>query len=557
MNPKLNREELAALELGQTSISRSLARGMLFTFLATIFLVPMTQLLIGIGSGQGQTVQASLSNLIRQITQGTDSDVSLITALKNRNSNILKGIDSFEQELEEGSFLRKILLAPGQRLLLSLGYGNEKVYPGKKPWLFYRPDMDYLMGPAFLDSHQLAKRNEGGKLWEKTIQSDPVSAIVAFRDDLARQGISLIVVPTPIKASILPEMFSGKPYPYPLQNRSWESFVQRLQNESVLLFDPAPLLMAYKHRYKVAPYLTTDTHWTPQAMAMVAERLAQYLQDNVLLRSSEISYKRESSRIQNRGDIDAMLRLPEKMDPYPIEGRVIDLVVTRGQELWQPQREAEILLLGDSFSNIYSLSGMGWGQGAGFGEQLSFYMKRPLDIILQNDGGSHATRELLSRELARGRDRLSGKKLVIWQFANRELSSGNWKDVALELKARPESDFYLPASGESRNVQATIVSISRSPIAGSVPYKDNIITLHLADIKDVATGEDYGQALVYTWGMKANVMQPLSGKRPGDEVLVRLIDWDMVQGQYSSYRRSTLDDEMLELELPVWGETVP
>ncbi len=557
MNSKLNREELAALELGHTAISRSLAKVILFAFLAIIFLVPGTQLLKGRGSSQGQTLQSSFVSLIRGMNSDAESGASFIAAVEQRNTNMLRAIDSFEGELEEGSFLRDMFLAPGQRLLLRLGYGNEKVYPGKKPWLFYRPDMDYLMGPPFLDPHQLAKRSEGGKMWEKAVQPDPVAAILAFRDELAKQGVALILMPTPIKASIQPEMFSGSPSSIPLQNRSWQTFVQRLQDAGIMLFDSAPLLMDYKRQHKAAPYLETDTHWTSKAMAMVAEKLAIYLKDMVPLNPSETTYKRQGSTVRNRGDIDAMLQLPESMDVYPKEEQAIDSIVTKGQELWQPERDAEILLLGDSFSNIYSLSGMGWGQGAGFGEQLSYFLQRPLDMILQNDGGSHATRELLSRELARGRDRLAGKKLVIWQFANRELSSGNWRDVAMELKTCPQSDFYIPASGESRNVQATIVAVSRSPIAGSVPYKDNIITLHLDDIKDMETGESYGQALVYAWGMKDNVMLPLSGKRAGDEVSMRLNDWDMVQGQYSSYRRSTLDDEMLELELPVWGEILP
>ena len=44
--------------------------------------------------------------------------------------------------------------------------------------------------------------------------------------------------------------------------------------------------------------------------------------------------------------------------------------------------------------------------------------------ILRNDAGAFATRELLGQELAQGRDRLEGKRLVIWEFAVRELATG-------------------------------------------------------------------------------------------------------------------------------------
>ena len=70
---------------------------------------------------------------------------------------------------------------------------------------------------------------------------------------------------------------------------------------------------------------------------------------------------------------------------------------------------------------------MNWGEAAGFGEQLSFYLQRPFDAIINNAGGSYVTRQQLVRDLARGKNRLRGKRLVIWQFAMRDLLSGDWK----------------------------------------------------------------------------------------------------------------------------------
>ena len=63
-----------------------------------------------------------------------------------------------------------------------------------------------------------------------------------------------------------------------------------------------------------------------------------------------------------------------------------------------------MLLLGDSFSNIFSFEAMGWGESAGFAEHLSFALRRPIDCILRNSDASFATREILSNELARGRE---------------------------------------------------------------------------------------------------------------------------------------------------------
>ena len=62
---------------------------------------------------------------------------------------------------------------------------------------------------------------------------------------------------------------------------------------------------------------------------------------------------------------------------------------------------------------------------------LAVITGRPVDRIVQNAGGAWATRDQLARELARGSDRLAQKRLVIFQFAERELASGDWRPVEL------------------------------------------------------------------------------------------------------------------------------
>ena len=55
-----------------------------------------------------------------------------------------------------------------------------------------------------------------------------------------------------------------------------------------------------------------------------------------------------------------------------------------------------------------------------------------MDALRRNDAGAYATREMLAREIAGGCDRLAGKKVVIWQFAARELAQGDWKLIDLK-----------------------------------------------------------------------------------------------------------------------------
>jgi len=557
MVDKLNREELAALEVGHTTVSRPLSVAMVLCFVLLIFTVPLVQTIVDWKSSEQQSLFSSLRSLVPGGKMMDSGAQSLRPTLWQKNNRLLERMDNFEQQLEKGSFLRTLLLAPGQRLLLGLGYGNEKVYPGRQDWLFYRPDMDYLMGPGFLNQERLQQRQDSGKVWEKPVEPDPVQAILDFQQQLAGRGIKMILMPTPIKASLHPEHFVAGSWHPPLQNRSWPDFLEKMKQSGVPVFDPAPILVRFQEQMNNPAYLQTDTHWRPETMEEVAEQLAGFVRKTVALTGRAAQLQRQEVSLNNRGDIDAMLRLPESWEFYEKEQVTIHPVLTRAEELWQPEPVAEVLLLGDSFSNIYSLAGMGWGEGAGLGEQLSYFLDQPVDVLLQNDAGAFATRELLSRELARGRDRLAGKKVVIWQFASRELSSGDWKKLSMVLQERQESDFYVPPGGMSQKVTGIVAAISRSPLPGSVPYRDNIITLHLVDIRNPATGEEYGQALIYGWGMQDNKLTAFARSRVGEQIELELVDWDAVQGQYSSYRRSTLDDEMLELELPVWGEIRP
>src|SRR3954465_1427172 len=61
-----------------------------------------------------------------------------------------------EKELETDSIVSEWLLPRVQLALVKLGAGNEQVYLGRDGWLFYRPDVDYVTGPGFLQRRLLA-----------------------------------------------------------------------------------------------------------------------------------------------------------------------------------------------------------------------------------------------------------------------------------------------------------------------------------------------------------------------------------------------------------------
>ncbi len=543
---RLPREEEADLALKNTKFVPGTRQTLIALFLLTIVAVPAIQL-----TGEFRAA-------------GAISRLPMISIFKSLpwlpHSEDLKRV---ERTLENESLVSQWLLPRTQYLLtVLLGAGNEQVYLGHDPWLFYRADVDHVIGPPFLDPVRMKHRLQASR-----VQPDPIQAIVDFRNQLAARGIDLVVLPVSVKPSVEGEMLavsnanraqaSGA-----LPNPSFNEFKTRLERGKVRVFDPAPFLM---ERGRNGPlYLETDTHWRPETMEFVAQRLADFLQLPATAGSTSPSIVEKE--IVARGDIAAMLKLSRADKFFPQEKVTIRQVVT-GNALWRPSKEADVLLLGDSFSNIFSFEAMGWGESAGFAEHLSVALRRPIDCILRNSDASFATREILSNELARGRDRLAGKKLVIWEFAARELSFGNWKLLDLKLGEAKPSRFLSLKAGEEIAVSGTVESISPVPRPGTVPYKDHIAALHLVDIVGAdSRGEgtadtlrdaaSHSQAVVYLWSMRDNVWTSAARLRPGDRVKLRLRAWPDVSGQYEKFNRTELDDPALQLEEPVWGEDV-
>lgn len=87
-------------------------------------------------------------------------------------------------------------------------------------------------------------------------------------------------------------------------------------------------------------------------------------------------------------------------------------------------RIAQILILGDSFSRIYQTDAP---VNAGWIAHFAKNMKRPVASIVSDGGASTLVREKLARKAGV----LKGKKLLIWEFVERDLRFGaeGWKDV--------------------------------------------------------------------------------------------------------------------------------
>src|SRR5205085_10829843 len=194
---KVSRETEAELALKRTEFSPGARWLLIVLFLITIVSVPAIQLVAelrapraagGLPSFGVYRVYPAWSK-IRAVRRPVDFWHLLPRAAD---------LKAAEKALESDSVVSEWLLPRVQAILSGkLGTGNEQVYLGRDAWLFYRPDVDYITGPPFLDATQMRLRAH-----TTGAQPDPVKAIVEFRNQLAERGIELIAVPVPMKPAI-------------------------------------------------------------------------------------------------------------------------------------------------------------------------------------------------------------------------------------------------------------------------------------------------------------------------------------------------------------------
>ncbi|OWU99042.1 hypothetical protein [Fibrobacter sp. UWR2] len=328
---------------------------------------------------------------------------------------------------------------PGEKVVLGNGDGR---------WLFYRQDVEFLVQPSPLDIRSAKLDN-------------PITAITKFRDQLKAKGVELLVVITPGKPSVYPERLTGSIQALDGADASRSTTaaghgkaildsLSRLGLNTVDLY--TPLLAAKKDDATLGPlYLNDDTHWTPRGAELAADIVAQKVREMadagiVDIGEKSIEYVASDSIADRMGDIGEMSGL-NKFNVFKVQ-QVTGHVVSQQEvsEHAEPPadslsdstvvfdttrtpfkddfRKAKILILGDSFSRIYQTDSP---VNAGWIAHFAKEMGRPVASIVSDGGASTLVREKLARKAGV----LKGKKLLIWEFVERDLRFGaeGWKEV--------------------------------------------------------------------------------------------------------------------------------
>ncbi len=539
-----------ALGWERTVVVRPVAIGLSVVFCLGLLSVPVIDAWRGDWGAPVQAVRFGAGEVVRALS----GDGPWWRRLLKANRAALAGIKNFETAVEDSSAAASAVRpATLDALLRHGGAGSEEAYVGDDGWLFYRRDVDALMRP--------------GGAGKRAPQ-----AIAEFAADLASRGVRLVFMPVPGKASIHPEhLGAGRAFDHPLMPVGWEALqedVLRAWRSEIaarglqdarppVVFDPARVLWSRKQMSRGEQYLATDSHWSPEAMEAVAADLAAVLVAEGAASPVAAFPAPGSIWVSGLGDTARMLELPEGSPLRREQKVVIRPVMGIGGKPWMPDRWGEVVLLGDSYTNIYSSKDLGWGESAGLAEQLSRFLGVPVDRISRNDAGALEARRMLAAAAAKDPAWLRGKKVVVWQLAARELVAGDWSPVAWQDEAAASAGFFVAPPGHAVEVVASVAGVGPVPRPGTTPYADYLTAVHLTDLRDAASGKSLdGESLVYVFTMRGHRLLPEAALSSGQQVRARLSNYGDQAATLDALNRGELDDVDVMLETPNFAQWI-
>lgn len=428
-DPLPTREQAALAEMAATRISRVGAA-------VTVALFSLL-LLIGIGRElqvlrRGETFLAARDALpsIPRMRELFRSEGALAA-----NRALRLGLAALEDRTGRDSALSKYLRPRAQRLLAErLGYGNTQVLVGGSGRLYFSNAFDYLTGPPLLDPRQLERRRKGQTRFP-AIEPDPVPALLQFRQELAEQDIQLVLFAVPVKAQIEPERLARRSFGAAAapENPSYRELVGRLEAGGLPVFDALEELRAARREGEEV-YLPNDTHWSPRGVEVASSALAEYLGGHIdLAPAAPAGLTRRPVPFDFQGDLERLLGLGSLPTRFAREHVEVQQVLdASGKPFEASLAEADILLLGDSYSIVYTTA-PGIAGGAGLAEQLAFHLDRPVRRLAKL--GANALSDRVGW-LRSDRSLLEGKKLVIYEVTARAFATVDWQAATLHRMKR-------------------------------------------------------------------------------------------------------------------------
>lgn len=342
----------------------------------------------------------------------------------HRFAELLRGLSSaaglheFQDRLARESSAGLLMRRPYQRVMSAvLNQGSHRVVAAPSHWLFYREDVDFSAGSYFLRGARPDDHASVQVLWDFCRQLDFL-------------GIHVVVVPVPLSSTIYPDyVWPGYPKEHgPPGGQEAAEWFSALRARGV---DVVDLIVPFWRARMQEPKLFArqNSHWSPRGVELAAGEVARQIHQFLEVPSRRRNFSIHHGRAKVRSDLLALLDLPPDFEAYPRPDEDFTQVWEEGA-LATAGPDAPVLVLGDSFSHIYAADNRDGIRGASLPERLMFELGVGVETLVK-DGVSPFQ---MLEQLARHPSSLSGKKVLVWEFAMRSLGGFHanfWKSVKM------------------------------------------------------------------------------------------------------------------------------
>ncbi|MDF1860674.1 MAG: hypothetical protein P1U87_10700 [Verrucomicrobiales bacterium] len=397
--------------------------------------------------------------------------------------------------------------------------GNQQVLIGKEGWLYYRPGVETVVGKGsrYIEPPSVA-RAPGRKPWQS-----PLPVIQDFAEQLEARGVRLVLVLVPTKAMIYPEGLAAKrkgalPFEY-------DRTFQELQSMGIECVDLRSL---------EGQWMKQDTHWTPGAMKEAARRVAEVI--SAPGGPGKFAFSLVGEERIAKGDLVGMLGESNLEKQFGPERVLLERVVSAGDgEMLSQKSDSDVVLLGDSFVNIFDDVSLGFGEkgekriGAGFASHLAFATKQKLTVLASNGGGATTVRKRFAEERSK---RTTAPKTVVWVLSARDLFlpelPARRAGIEWEFVKLPEATRSIEPKRESGELILTATLQEKSRIGEgaerkSAAYDSAIYSAIFSEISVERGSYEREEAWVFLWAAKKRKLMETASLKAGHRYRLRLI----------------------------------
>lgn len=465
--------------------------------------------------------------------------------ITRENPNLRDHLRAFESELEAAPYAKTIRRWMQQKLTAWFGEGNVKTVVGGNGRLYLEAAIDGLVGYGPLK----AEPDSVMKDPDRPVWTPPLPVIEKFAAQLKERGIELMLVPVPVKPMIYPEDIGKGKWDGPVRHRDQEKLYTKLREAGVEVVDYADLFWSLKKDGPV--YLKQDTHWTQSAMQRAAVEVAAKIKSKLWFADvkGELAVSDETLQRNHIGDLVGMLDLARPGELFELESQTLEIVNDRssGGRVGNDQ-QSPIVLLGDSFVNIYDAPRIGFGDpnwealdgndsqppiGAGFAQHLAAQLGTALNTYTADGGGATGVRKEFADQPD---DKVRAKKLVVWVIASRDLllsetpglaAKVHWRDVEFSKRISKTPPQWVAGNAPEVVVEAELKE--RTPLQDpkSTPYKEAIYSaIFTVDGKVAGDLKIEGDEVpAYLWGFRDRKVLASGRLEVGRKYRLTLVPW--------------------------------